>query len=108
MKKPRLSQAVYAPSDDIVTRELEGEIIIIPVGSGLDDVENKLFTLNSTGQAFWLRMDGRRTLAEIVADLATEFNAPDKMIEKDVKDLVKLLRKRRLLVEVSGGIHDGT
>lgn len=92
---------VYAPSDDVVAREIEGEIIIIPLVAGIGDMEDELYTLNESGKAIWKRLDGRATVAGIVADLAEEYDAPPAEIEVDVRGLVEELVKRRILVEVS-------
>ena len=69
-------ESVCTPSDDVVSREIEGELIIVPITSGIGDLEDELYTLNDTGRAIWHRLDGQRTLAEIAADLETEFDAP--------------------------------
>ena len=50
------------PSEDIVAREIEGEIIIVPLVAGIGDADDELYTLNETGQAIWQKLDGQRTL----------------------------------------------
>jgi hypothetical protein len=50
---------VYRPSEDVVVREIEGEVVIVPLTSGIGDLEDELFTLNETGRAIWSRIDGR-------------------------------------------------
>ena len=40
---------ICAPSEDVVAREIEGEIVIVPLASGIGDMEDELFTLNETG-----------------------------------------------------------
>jgi len=94
--------AVYAASGDVVVREVENEMIIIPFASGIDDSENEPYFLNTTGQIIWQRLDGRKSLIDIVKDLATEYKAPVKVIEKDVIGFVKKLMMRKMLVEISG------
>jgi len=101
MKTKVTLDAVYAASNDIVAREIESKIIIIPFASGVDDTENEPYILNTSGKAIWKRLDGRRSLKEIVADLTAEFNISGGEIEKDVIGLVEELLKKRLLVEVS-------
>ena len=64
---------VYKPSDDVVGREFEGEIIIAPLVSGIGDMEDELFTLNDTGKAIWDQLDGQRSLAGVVAALVPQF-----------------------------------
>ena len=92
---------VYKPSDDVVAREIEGEIIIVPLVAGIGDMEDELFTLNDTGKAIWDQLDGRRSLAGVVAALIPEFEeAEDGAIERDVLGLVAELVQRRMLVAV--------
>ena len=92
---------VYAPSDDVVAREIAGELIIVPLVAGIGDMEDELYTLNETGKAIWDRLDGRATLSGIIADLALEFDAPPGEIEHDVLGMVEELVRRRMLVEAS-------
>ena len=90
---------VYKPSDDIVAREIEGEIIIVPLVAGIGDMEDELFTLNDTGKAIWDRLDGRRSLADVAAAIEAEVEeAEDGAIERDVLGLVAELVERRMLV----------
>jgi len=92
--------SVYAVSDDVVAREIEGEIIIVPLVAGIGDLEDELFTLNETGKAIWDRLDGRRSLNDVIAELAAEYQAPPGEIETDVLGLVQELTRRRIVVEV--------
>ena len=89
----------YMPSEDVVAREIQGEFIIIPIASGIGDLEDDLFTLNETGRAIWCKLNGRGNLKEIAKDLSLEFEGSPDEIEKDVIGLVKELLKRRMLVE---------
>ena len=90
---------IYLPSSDIVAREIEGEIIIVPVVSGIGDMEDELFSLNETGKVMWDKLDGKRKLGDVVFELKKEFDGPEGEIESDVIGLVEELLKRRILVE---------
>jgi hypothetical protein len=90
---------IYAPSEDVVAREIEGELIIVPLVSGIGDIEDELFTLNETGRTIWDKLDGKRSLKKVIKELSEEFEAPAGEIEKDVAGLVEELLKRRMLVE---------
>jgi hypothetical protein len=90
--------SVCAASEDIVVREIEGELILIPLVSGIADAEDELYSLNPTGQAIWQRLDGQRTLKEVAALLAAEFEASPAELETDVVGLASELVGRRLLV----------
>ena len=90
---------IYVPSEDVVAREIEGELIIVPLVSGIGDIEDELFTLNETGRAIWNKLDGKRSLKKLVEELSEEFEAPAGEIGKDVAGLVEELLKRRMLIE---------
>ena len=94
------NDAVFVVSDDVVAREIEGDIIIVPLVAGIADEEDELFTLNATGKAIWERMDGQRRLQDIITELSTEYQAPPGEIEADVLGLVEELVRRRMLVAV--------
>ena len=100
MATNKLLQAVLAPSQDVVAREIEGEIISVPLASGIGDIEDELYTLNETGKAIWKLLDGKRTLREAHALLTARFEAPAEEIERDLTGLAAELLKRRIIVEV--------
>ena len=93
--------AIYIPSEDIVAREIEGELIIVPLVSGIGDMDDELFTLNEIGRMIWKKLDGKRRLKDVAKELYAEFKAPEGNIEKDVIGLVEELLKRRMVAEVS-------
>jgi hypothetical protein len=99
MSKIIKPNSIFCPSEDIVAREIEGELIIVPLFSGIGDSEDELFTLNETGRAIWKLMDGKRTIRQIIKLLIDEYKASDKEIEDDVFGLLEELLKRRIVVE---------
>jgi len=86
------------PSADIVARAIDGQIIIIPLVSGIGDMEDELYTLNDTGKDIWDRLDGTRTIEQVVKDLSSEFEASEDVLRTDVLGLVDELLKRKILV----------
>lgn len=92
--------SIYKQSEDIVSREIQGEIVIVPITSGIGDLEDDLFTLNETGRVIWGKLDGKEKLKKIAKSLALDFNIPFEDIKKDISGFVKELLKRRMLVEV--------
>jgi hypothetical protein len=89
---------VARPSPDVVARDIEGEIIIVPLAAGIGETEDELYTLNETGRAVWDRLDGRRTLGQVVEELAVEYEASEEVLRADVLGLVDELLKRKILV----------
>ena len=93
--------AVYVISDDVVAREIEGELIMVPLVAGFGDLEDELFSLNETGKAIWEKLDGRRSLNEVIGELAAEYQAEPREIETDVLGLVQELVRRKILIATS-------
>ena len=85
------------PSDDIVAREIEGDLVIVPLVAGIGDADDELFTLNETGHAIWKRLDGEKTLGDVASLLAEEFEAPLDTLQDDVVGFAGELTRRRIL-----------
>ena len=88
---------VCVPSRDVVSREVEGEIIIVPLVPGIGDGDEELYTLNATGYEVWRRLDGQATLGQIAVALAEEFDAPLEEAEADVLGFAREMARRRIL-----------
>lgn len=93
-------QRVWAKSADIVEREIGGEILIIPLVSGVGDLEDELFSVNETGREIWARIDGERTVAQIVQELQEQFADEEELIRTDVLGFLNELIGRSFVVEV--------
>ncbi len=88
---------IYFITDDIVAREIEGELIIIPLVAGVGDLEDDLYTLNDTGKEIWRNLNGESSLRKIVEQLCDQFNSDKETIGKDVLGLIAELEKRRMV-----------
>lgn len=93
-------ESICKPSEDIVSREIEGELIIVPITSGIGDMEDELYTLNETGRAIWDQLDGKTSLGDIAKALAEEYDASPGDIGRDVQGIVGELVRRRIVVAV--------
>lgn len=90
--------AKCVPSEDVVVRMIEDELIIVPLVAGIGDMDDELFTMNETGKAIWSRLGGEKSLRTLAAELATEFSAPPGEIEKDLLGLMTELARRKMVV----------
>lgn len=88
---------ICSPSENIVAREIEGDIVIVPLVAGIGDTDDELYTLNETGQAIWQKLGERRTLGQIAAALTEEFSAPADEIEADVLGFASEMVRRGIL-----------
>lgn len=94
---PTLS-SILAPSDDVVARRIDGELVVVPLDAGVGDADD-LFTLNETGAAVWELLDGERPLGDVVDEVARRFDAPRGEVEADVLEFAADLLDRGFAVE---------
>lgn len=87
----------YRPSENVVARHIEDELIIVPVTSGVGQKEDELFTLNETGRVIWEKLDGELTLRQIISLLSKEYDAEPDTITADVTGLAGELLKRNII-----------
>ncbi len=92
---------IYAKSQDLVEREIEGELIIVPLTSGIGDLEDELFSLNEIGRDVWARIDGKRRVSQIVKELEKIYDIEREKITADVLGFLAELAKRKLIEEES-------
>jgi hypothetical protein len=92
--------SVFILSEDVIVRDIEGEIIIVPLTSDIGDMEDVIYTLNKTGRAILEKLDSQKSLLEVIKELQTEFEATSEEIEVDTLGLIVELYKRHIIVEV--------
>jgi hypothetical protein len=90
--------SVCAPSENVVAREIEGEVIIVPLVSGIGETDDELYALNPTGRAIWQELDGLKTLGQVAAALSATFQTPPADIETDVLGFASELVGRGILL----------
>jgi len=89
----------YRQSEDIVAREIAGEMLLVPIRNNLGDLES-IYTLNETGAFIWSQMDGTHTLAEVCAAMQAEFEVSQDEAWADLLEFVSGLETIPALVEV--------
>jgi hypothetical protein len=90
----------YAISDEIISREIESELLIVPLDAGIGKLDDHLFSLNDTGKIIWHMLDGSIPLETIIENLSHQYEAPKETIASDVIDLVGRLLGKGLVIEI--------
>lgn len=88
----------YIKNTNIIIREIEGEYLMIPIASGIGDMEDEMYTLNKTGIAIWEKLSPETTLETIIDELCEEYDAEKKEITNDVIGLIEELFKRKIVL----------
>ena len=94
------SNSVYIHSESLVTRDLAGEKIIVPVRGKVGDL-NSIYTLNSVANDIWNRLDGKRTVSQILKELEHEYEVDPVTLADDVARTLGELSSEGLVKKVS-------
>ncbi len=88
---------VYRKNPDVVTREIGGETILIPLFHSSEDL-NYIYTLNETAARFWSLIDGEKSVEEIQKGLLEEYEIDPSVLNRNVEELVKDLTSISALI----------
>jgi len=77
--------------DRFVDTEIDDEVVVMRLSDG------DMFSLVGTSREIWNCIDGQRTVAAIVADLAGKHQAPRETVAADVARFVEELRDAELV-----------
>lgn len=94
-----IMDAVFQHDPNIVSRQVAGEMILVPIKNNIGDMES-IYTLNPTAARIWELIDGRRTIAEIYQQILLEFEVDPAQAGADMNEFVAALQSEGALVEV--------
>ena len=97
-----VSETVYRPTSDLVTRKVGDESVIVPVRSHVADLD-AVVTLNPVGARIWELLDGRRNLEAIAGTICEEFEVEPETARADVGEFVRSLEEAKLVERVGEG-----
>lgn len=82
----------YVPNEGIVSRVTNDEMVLVDLGEGI------YHGLNPVGAEVWQRLDGERTLQQVVNEIGTIYPeaAPD-VVQADVIALMQALLDNELV-----------
>ncbi|MEA1887926.1 MAG: PqqD family protein [Bacteroidota bacterium] len=89
---------VYSRSKKIVARDTGDEYVLVPVTDNIADMKS-VYTLNSTGAFIWNRIDGTRTVKEIVDEVEKEFDVEGKQALDDVLSFFSDMKEYLIIFE---------
>jgi len=97
---------VFRRSDSLVTRDLAGEKVIIPVRGKVGDLRS-IYTLNDVGSDVWDLLDGQRPVEEIVNHLQQEYEVDPVTLSADIRRLLGEMHQEGLIVgeAAAGGLE---
>jgi len=90
-----LSSTVKIP-DGIVHRDLQGELVLLSLDSGI------YFGLDLLGTRIWHLLQAGRTLQQVLDAVLQEYDVPEAQCRQDLLNLVTHMREKGL-IEVCNG-----
>lgn len=105
MTKDRLGVAeqLIVRSQTVVSRVVAGETLIVPVRGKVGDLAS-IYRFNETGSLIWKLLETPRSLEDLVAAVAEEYEAAHERVEKDVAQFVSDMRSAGLVEVRCSGI----
>jgi len=86
----------FVKEKDLVTRDVAGEEIIVPIKGHVGDLEG-VFTLNEVGSMIWRLIDGQTTGLQLMEAVINEYDVESSEAEKDVVDFLRSLEDAGLI-----------
>jgi len=86
----------FVKENDLVTRDVAGEKIIVPIKSHVGDLEG-VYTLNELGATIWQLIDGQTNARELAEAVRNEYDVGAAEAEKDVVDFLRSLEDAGLI-----------
>jgi hypothetical protein len=86
----------YAKDADLVTRNVVGETIIVPVKSNVGDLDS-IYTLNELGTMIWELIDGQKTVNQIVEEICISYDVSPEEARKDSLEFLDSLEEAGLI-----------
>jgi hypothetical protein len=93
-------QLRYRRNQDVVSRSIEGELVIVPIRSGVGDL-NSLYTLNPVGSVLWEFMNAEHTIGEMVQRVCDEFEVTEAQAKPDIESFLCSLMAEQLIQSVA-------
>jgi coenzyme PQQ synthesis protein D (PqqD) len=91
----KVPKAVYVKSENLVTRRISGETVIVPVKGSVGEL-NSVYTLNELGTRVWQLLDGLAQ-PEIVDAIVEEYDVPAEQASREVSDFLANLESAKLI-----------
>ena len=95
-----IMQKVFRKKEEIVSRKIAGETILVPISGKLADMQ-RIFSLNPVAEYIWNQLNGERDLQEISSSILSVFNVEKEQADVDVQEFIGELLKEDLITGVN-------
>jgi len=93
-----ISNSCFIKEKDLVTRDIVGETIIVPIKNKVGDL-GSIYTLNEVGTIIWGLVDGKKSVGQIAEEICMTYDVTAEEAKKDTIDFLISLKKAGLIQE---------
>ncbi len=86
-----LRDEVLVRSESVVARVVAGETLIVPVRAKVGDLAS-IYSFNATGTLIWKLLQSPKTVEQLAAAIAQEYEVDPAQAERDVTDFVNEMK----------------
>jgi hypothetical protein len=84
-------EQVLVRSQSVVARVVAGETLIVPVRAKVGDLAS-IYSFNGTGTLIWKLLASPKTISQVAAAVAEEYDVEPAQAERDVADFVSEMK----------------
>ena len=92
---------IYTRKPDIVTRQIAGETLLVPVRGRLADLQ-RLFALEGVGEFIWNLLDGQTSEVLIVEAVCARYEVDAAVAARDLAEFLAAAQESGLIEPVTG------
>lgn len=87
---------VYRVKGEVVTRQIAGEDLLIPIRGRLADMQ-RIFAMDPVAAHIWKQLDGVRTLEVILRSVVDTFDVEERRARSDCESFIRQLEESGLV-----------
>jgi hypothetical protein len=96
-----VDKMVYAKNPNVVTRKVAGEMVLVPISQGVNDL-NEIYTMDKVGARIWELLDGMVTVEHIRNTITTQYKVTPAQAEADILEFLAELEKVSAVYAITG------
>ena len=90
---------VFKKREEIVSRLIAGETILVPIRGRLADMQN-IFSLNPVAEFIWRQLNGVKSIEEIGREILENYDMGKEEVDRDLQEFINDLLKEDLILRV--------
>lgn len=85
--------------ENIIFRKIEDECVLLPVSSSAEEAKY-IFNLNEIGGSIWEKIDGKKTVKDILRELYNKYEGDRETIKREAAEFLLDLKESGLIDEL--------